>query len=107
MDKRSTFRCLPMVRRGDGGAEAARADGIARITPKAKSGQSSTPGRPRAESTGSPPGRPDSQLQACSREKPLSPSHRKPVPQTDTGGRVEDTEALERLTVKELGKLAP
>ena len=32
---------------------------------------------------------------------------RRPVPETDTGGRVEDTEALERLTVKELGKLAP
>ena len=30
-----------------------------------------------------------------------------PVPETDTGGRVEDTEALERFTVKELGKLAP
>ena len=30
-----------------------------------------------------------------------------PVPQTDTGGRVEHTEALERFTVKELGKLAP
>ena len=32
---------------------------------------------------------------------------RRPVPETDTGGRVEDTEALERFTVKELGKLAP
>ena len=30
-----------------------------------------------------------------------------PVPETDTGGRVEDTEALERFTVKELGKLTP
>ena len=30
-----------------------------------------------------------------------------PVPQTDTGGRVEHTEALERFTVKELGKLTP
>ena len=30
-----------------------------------------------------------------------------PVPQTDTGGRVEDTKALERFTVKELGKLTP
>ena len=30
-----------------------------------------------------------------------------PVPETDTGGRVEDTKALERFTVKELGKLAP
>ncbi len=34
-------------------------------------------------------------------------TRRRPVPQTDTGGRVENTKALERLTVKELGKLAP
>ena len=34
-------------------------------------------------------------------------TQRRPVPETDTGGRVEDTKALERLTVKELGKLAP
>ena len=31
----------------------------------------------------------------------------RPVPETDTGGRVENTEALERFTVKELGKLTP
>ena len=31
----------------------------------------------------------------------------RPVPQTDTGGRVENTKALERLMVKELGKLTP
>ena len=35
------------------------------------------------------------------------PSQGRPVPQTDTGGLVEYTEALERFTVKELGKLAP
>ena len=35
----------------------------------------------------------------------LRPS--RPVPQTDTGGRVENTKALERFTVKELGKPAP
>ena len=34
-------------------------------------------------------------------------SGRRPVPETDTGGRVEDTKALERFTVKELGKLTP
>ena len=28
-------------------------------------------------------------------------------PQTDTGGRVENTKALERTRVKELGKMAP
>ena len=28
-----------------------------------------------------------------------------PVPETDTRGLVEDTKALERFTVKELGKL--
>ena len=30
-----------------------------------------------------------------------------PVPQTDSGGRVENTKALERTQVKELGKLTP
>ena len=29
------------------------------------------------------------------------------VPQTDTGGRVEDTKAFERTLAKELGKMAP
>lgn len=29
------------------------------------------------------------------------------VPQTDTGGRVEDTQAFEITIVKELGKIAP
>ena len=29
------------------------------------------------------------------------------VPETDTGGQVENTEAIERTLVKELGKLAP
>ena len=29
------------------------------------------------------------------------------VPQTDTGRRVEDTKAIERTRVKELGKLTP
>ena len=40
-------------------------------------------------------------------EKLLSDEDDLPVPQTDTGGQVENTEALERTRVKELGKLAP
>ena len=32
---------------------------------------------------------------------------RPPVPETDTRGWVENTEALERFMVKELGKLTP
>ncbi len=32
---------------------------------------------------------------------------RVPVPQTDTGGRVENTKATGRTLVKELGKIAP
>jgi len=31
----------------------------------------------------------------------------KTVPQTDTGGLVEDTQALERTVLKELGKMPP
>jgi hypothetical protein len=42
----------------------------------------------------------------CCREKPLASSER-PVPQTDTGGQVENTEAIGRTVVKELGKLPP
>ena len=30
-----------------------------------------------------------------------------PVPQTDTGGQVENTEESERIVVKELGKMPP
>ena len=40
-------------------------------------------------------------------ENPLSFRLRLIVPQTDTGGRVENTTALERAQVKELGKMAP
>ena len=30
-----------------------------------------------------------------------------PVPQTDTGDQVENTKAIERIMVKELGKMPP
>jgi hypothetical protein len=40
-------------------------------------------------------------------EKPLSFRSRETVPQTDTGGQVENTQALERTRVKELGKMVP
>lgn len=40
-------------------------------------------------------------------EKPLSDSLQRTVPQTDTGGQVENTKALERTRVKELGKMVP
>ena len=43
----------------------------------------------------------------CFQEKPLSSSSNMTVPQTDTGGRVEYTQALERTREKELGKLTP
>ncbi len=33
--------------------------------------------------------------------------HNRTVPKTDTGRQVENTQALERTRVKELGKLAP
>ena len=45
--------------------------------------------------------------QAPEKIRPHRLSMGRPVPETDTGGRVEYTEALERFTVKELGKLAP
>ncbi len=41
------------------------------------------------------------------REKLLSDERQVPVPQTDTGRRVEHTKANGRTLVKELGKMAP
>ena len=41
------------------------------------------------------------------REKPLSVEFWVPVPQTDTGRRVEYTKANGRTLVKELGNIAP
>ena len=43
----------------------------------------------------------------CFQEKPLSSSHGETVPKTDTGGRDEYSQALERTLEKELGKLTP
>ena len=43
----------------------------------------------------------------CCREKPLSVEHVPPVPQTDAGGQVENTKAIGRTVVKELGKIPP
>ena len=43
----------------------------------------------------------------CFQEKPLSFSLELTVPQTDTGGQVEETKALERTQEKELGKVIP
>ena len=40
-------------------------------------------------------------------EKPLSFRSRKTVPETDTGGQDENSKALERTRVKELGKMVP
>ena len=47
------------------------------------------------------------QLMLSFQEKPLSVEDHETVPQTDTGGQVENTKALERTRVKELGKLIP
>ena len=44
---------------------------------------------------------------ACSEFVPGNSSIIRTVPQTDTGGQVEHTEALERTMLKELGKLPP
>ncbi len=40
-------------------------------------------------------------------EKSLSYRYHQTVPETDTGGQVENTKARERTRVKELGKIAP
>jgi hypothetical protein len=46
-------------------------------------------------------------LMPCFQEKPLSFRCKGIVPETDTGGQVEKTKALERTLVKELGKIVP
>ena len=46
-------------------------------------------------------------LSPCGQEKPLSDEPESPVPQTDTGGQVEQTKVSERTLVKELGKMEP
>jgi hypothetical protein len=46
-------------------------------------------------------------VEPCCQEKPLSDEFLVPVPQTDTGRRVEYTKANGRTFVKELGNLAP
>ena len=43
----------------------------------------------------------------CSEAVPGNSSIIKTVPETDTGGQVEYTKALERTMLKELGKLPP
>ena len=43
----------------------------------------------------------------CSEFVPGNSSIIKTVPETDTGGKVEYTKALERTMLKELGKLPP
>ena len=43
----------------------------------------------------------------CSESVPGNSSIVKTVPETNTGGQVENTEALERTALKELGKLPP
>ena len=43
----------------------------------------------------------------CSEDVPGNSSIIKTVPETDTGGQVENTEALGRMVLKELGKLPP
>ena len=46
-------------------------------------------------------------MMPCFQEKPLSFRYISTVPETDTGGLVEYTKALERTRVKELGKMVP
>lgn len=46
-------------------------------------------------------------LMLCFQEKPLSFRYKLPVLQTDTGGLDENSKALERTRMKELGKMVP
>ena len=44
---------------------------------------------------------------SCGLDLPGNSTSTKTVPETDTGGQVEHTKALERMVLKELGKLPP
>ena len=108
MDMQSRI-CNPGMPResGDGEAKGPRADGMARLREVAFNGAGET-------LRASPESTPDPRIQGIAAEEPAPEKtrasclrHIRPVPQTDTGGRVENTKALERFTVKELGKLAP
>jgi hypothetical protein len=71
-------------------------------------GRRPTPGKPCGELEGSkaePSGR-KWLIPGC-QEKRLSEEGQVPVPQTDTGRRVENTKAIERTLVKEFGKIGP
>ena len=46
-------------------------------------------------------------MMPCFQENLLSFRLFETVPQTDTGGQVENTKALERTLLKELGKMVP
>ena len=71
------------------------------IRPPGKSGGSAETGE-----YAEPPGKATAEVIRLPRKSAKHIACR-PVPQTDTGGRVEHTKALERFTVKELGKLTP
>ncbi len=107
MDSRSIFRRPARSSPGgDGGAVRPRADGIARSSEVGERGGGNAAAETR-EYTG-PSGRVTAALaHAPEKIREGRPRPCRPVPQTDTGGRVEHTKALERLTVKELGKPAP
>ena len=67
-------------------------------------------GNPPAPSGKAGTKRPEGDVESLSphcQEKPLSVDARATVPQTDTGRWVENTKAIERTLVKELGKLTP
>jgi hypothetical protein len=40
-------------------------------------------------------------------KKSIDARFKPPVPQTDSGGQVENTKEIERIVVKELGKMPP
>ena len=51
--------------------------------------------------------RPRSERRPASKKSPKYVKHKLPVPETDTGGMVENTKGREITLSKELGKMAP
>src|SRR5579884_109693 len=107
MDSRLIFRPHLALVITDGGTEKGRPTG--RPDVPGQGGRAVRQGNPSGQilrADEEPPAREAKWPIQCFREKPLGRAQ-VPVPQTDTGRRVEDTKAVERTLPKELGKIAP
>ena len=101
MDNRSTIRYQIAGAKGGRHRKGQPLNGLRCEAGEARKGRGKT--LPGDEPVKRPQGRSD---WSGGQEKPLSDESKMPVPQTDTGRRVENTKANGKTLVKELGKIA-